>query len=111
MYDLNKNKGQSSLEFALVLICIVGALIAMRIYVVRALQGRFRQAADQIGEQYELGHTHGTLTTTINKQVRNEVESHVEIGSREGLHGYASRSREFIEHDDTTRTGTETVGE
>lgn len=51
-----KNKqAQSVLEYAVLIIIVVAALLAMRIYMLRAVQEKYRQSADVFGEgeQYE----------------------------------------------------------
>lgn len=56
-------KAQSTLEYAMVAVCLAGALIAMQIYVKRSIQGRIRGAADEVGEQYSAKKT----TSVINQ--------------------------------------------
>ena len=58
-------KAQSSLEFCILIVIIIGALIAMQVYIKRAIQGRLRLAADDIGEQYSPGNTYSESTTNI----------------------------------------------
>jgi Flp pilus assembly pilin Flp len=53
---LNK-KAQSTLEYAVVLAVVAGALLAMQIYVKRGIQGRLRSSTDTVGEQYSAGRT------------------------------------------------------
>lgn len=45
-------KGQSTLEYAVIIACVVAALLSMQIYIKRAMQGRLRKISDDIGEQY-----------------------------------------------------------
>lgn len=59
---LNK-KGQSTLEYGVVIAIIVAGLIAMQAYIKRGVQGRLKQASDDIGEQFSPGYTTGTYTT------------------------------------------------
>lgn len=48
-----KNKqGQSTLEYAFVVAVIVGALIAMQMYIKRSMEGKMKSSSDEIGEQY-----------------------------------------------------------
>ncbi len=61
----NKEKAQSALEYAMVIACLAGALLAMQIYVKRSIQGRTRDAADEIGEQYSAKTTTSSLTQII----------------------------------------------
>jgi hypothetical protein len=50
---LNK-MAQSTAEFAIVISIVIGAIVAMQIYVKRALQARVRDASDGLGSgQYE----------------------------------------------------------
>jgi len=68
MYKINRyqqRKAQSTLEYAMVIACVVGALIAMQIYIKRGIQGKLRDAADEIGEQYSAKTTTSSLTQTI----------------------------------------------
>lgn len=59
---LNK-RGQSTLEYAVLIAIIVAALVAMQVYIKRGMQGRLRQASDDIGGQFSPGYTTGTYTT------------------------------------------------
>lgn len=48
----NRNSGQSTLEYAFVIAVIVGALIAMQIYIKRSMEGKMKSTSDEIGEGY-----------------------------------------------------------
>lgn len=54
-----KSKAQSFIGYAILIAVVVAALLAMRVYLVRIMQEKFRQAADTFGqgEQYEKGRT------------------------------------------------------
>lgn len=52
---LCKKKAQSSLEYAILIIIVLGALLTIQVYIKRGIQGRMRAATDDIGEQYEVG--------------------------------------------------------
>lgn len=47
-----RKRGQSTLEYAVVIAVVVAALVVMQLYVRRGFQGRLRQSADDIGEQF-----------------------------------------------------------
>ena len=49
----NKPKGQSTLEFTIMMAMVIGAFLLMQIYMKRGMQGKLRESADQIGEQFE----------------------------------------------------------
>lgn len=62
---LNK-RAQSTLEYGVVIAVIVAALVAMQVYIKRGVQGRLRQASDDVGEQFSPGYTTGATYTTSN---------------------------------------------
>jgi Flp pilus assembly pilin Flp len=63
---LGKRKGQSTLEYVILIGFITAALIAMGVYMKRGFQGRIRSSTDDIGEQYSPGHTASEYNTTTN---------------------------------------------
>lgn len=58
-----KKNGQSTLEYAVLIVVIIIALIAMQTYLKRGVQGRMRESTDQIGEQFSPGYTVSNMTT------------------------------------------------
>ena len=62
----SRTKGQSVLEYTLIIICLVAGLIAMQVYVKRGFQGRLRSITDELGEQYAPANTTGASTITSN---------------------------------------------
>ena len=69
-YFINKRKkGQSTLEYAILIIIIIGALLSIQVYIKRGVQGRFKSAADDIGDQYS------DLNTRVNKQMTTVSQS------------------------------------
>ncbi|MCA9398115.1 MAG: hypothetical protein KC618_00070 [Candidatus Omnitrophica bacterium] len=68
---LNKRrqkKGQSTLEYAILVIIIMGALLSIQVYIKRGVQGRWKKAADDIGDQFSPGNTNVVkVTTTYSK--------------------------------------------
>ena len=69
---LNQKRGQSTLEYAVLIIVIVGALLTIQVYIKRGVQGRLKSAADDIGDQYSDGNTN-VLVQTI--RLSNTIES------------------------------------
>ena len=65
-------RGQSTLEYAIIILVIVAALFAMQTFIKRGYQGKLRSASDDIGEQYSPGHTTGSYTT-VTGSTSNEV--------------------------------------
>ena len=52
-----KTRGQSTLEYAVLIIIVIGALLSIQVYIKRGVQGRLKSATDDIGEQYSPGNT------------------------------------------------------
>jgi hypothetical protein len=55
LIQLKKSKAQTTAEYAILIALIVGALLAMQIYVKRGLQGRVRDVVDHTGAGGEVG--------------------------------------------------------
>lgn len=67
MVGLRLNKrAQSTLEYAVLVSVLVAALIAMQVYIKRGYQGKLREGADSMGEQFSPAHTTYTYTTVSN---------------------------------------------
>jgi Flp pilus assembly pilin Flp len=56
---MKRNKSQTFLEYAVLIGVVAAALVAMRVYMVRVVQEKYRQSADVFGEgeQYQKGVT------------------------------------------------------
>lgn len=45
-------KGQSTLEYAVLVVIIIAALLSLQAYIKRGVQGRLRKSTDDIGDQF-----------------------------------------------------------
>jgi uncharacterized protein (UPF0333 family) len=54
---IHKNKGQSILEYAILLGVVIAALLIMQVFVKRGYQGGLKDSADKMGEQFSAGNT------------------------------------------------------
>jgi len=63
---LNQKRGQSTLEYAVLIVVIIGALLTIQVYIKRGVQGRLKSSADDIGDQYSDGNTNSIKTTVRN---------------------------------------------
>lgn len=66
-------KGQSTLEYGIIVAIVVAGLLAMQMYIKRGVQGKLRSAADDIGEQFSPEHTTSTRTTTTKSTTHEEI--------------------------------------
>jgi len=94
-----KNAGQSTMEYAVLAAVVVGALLAMQIYIKRGAMGKLRAAADQMGEQFTPLNTTSTFTTTSTVAKADTVSPNGTSTST--LNGPETQSR----------TGSESVGQ
>lgn len=115
------------METAVLILVIVGALIAMQVYLKRGIQGRLRSGVDSIGEQYDpkatsssftINHT-SNATTTTNTTTQEKSES---IGPYDPVSGFYTGVEAFVlanvtttdtrietHYDNTIRNGYEAV--
>jgi hypothetical protein len=54
---MRKRNGQSTLEYAILIIIIIAALLTLQTYIKRGLSGRLKDATDDIGDQYSESNT------------------------------------------------------
>ena len=60
---MKNRKGQSTLEYGVLIALVVGGLITMQLYMKRGVQGRLRSATDDIGAQFSPTGVSGTTQT------------------------------------------------
>ena len=64
-FNNRRKKGQSTLEYAILIIIIIGALLSIQVYIKRGVQGRLKSATDDIGEQFSPGNTNVFLNKSV----------------------------------------------
>jgi len=107
-------RGQSTAEYAILIALVIGAVIAMQVFVKRGLQGRMKDATDSLTQvdgggllagntaQYEPYYLQQDVTTT------QTVAGTGGAGAMEEKYDGGTFSRKGQEK--TTQTGTETTG-
>jgi len=61
-----KQRGaQSTIEFTVLVMVIIGAVLLISIYFKRSIQGRWRAAVDELGEQYDPRFTDSNVTYRV----------------------------------------------
>lgn len=76
-------KAQSTIEYAMVIFAITVALLAMQVYMQRAMQGKLKDLADDLGkQQYVPGSMESNMTTEHSSNVTTVV--HTEDLGEEG---------------------------
>jgi len=66
----HKTKGQSTLEYAVLVMIIIGALVTIQTYIKRGVQGRLKSSSDDIGDQFSPGNTNAIKTTTVHSKTQ-----------------------------------------
>lgn len=51
---LQTKRGQSVLEYAILMVIIIAALLTLQTYIKRGISGRLKSATDDIGDQYSM---------------------------------------------------------
>ncbi|MCX5698283.1 MAG: hypothetical protein NTX01_01090 [Candidatus Omnitrophica bacterium] len=94
-----RTKAQSTLEYVILIGFVIAALIAMGVYMKRGTEGKLRESADQIGEQYDARNTSSNYSTVTHlNQTENTTAGG---GSVISIDSAADNTR--------TKTGSETV--
>ena len=81
-----KRKAQSTLEYAILIGVIVAALIGMQRYLKRGYQGKLKESADSMGEQFSPYHTtyrYVTNSFTNSEEILNLGTSTTKILNQE----------------------------
>lgn len=99
-------KAQSSLEYAILIVAIVAALLGMQIYTRRGLQGRLRSSADELSiQQYEPKNMVSDITTTQNSDITTNTQTEiVDNGTK-----YKTTTTTNINYQEERRYGTENI--
>lgn len=130
MQNLPKLKAQSILEYSIAVGCVVAALIAMQIYIKRGIEGRLKQTADEIGEQYAPENITTDITNTLTSTQIDESETEAltytypadypdpalagttqVIKDSYGLPAQGIRTTVTIDNETMKRSGSEKLGE
>ncbi len=70
-FNRKRKKGQSTLEYAVLIVIVIGALLSLQVYIKRGIGGRFKSASDDIGDQFSIGnmnYVHRTSTTSSTRE-------------------------------------------
>jgi len=100
-------RGQTILEYTVIVIIILGVMIAMKDYIKRGIQGRWKTSADDFGEQYDPQ----TVNSNILYQTQVNAQSIVSVtnGQDKGQQGQWT-SRTDTSNSLETKTGNTQTG-
>jgi len=72
---MQNRRAQSSFEFSILIVIVLGALLTMQVYMKRAVQGRWKAASDDVGDQYDPRSTNGTILYQLSGESKTQVLS------------------------------------
>lgn len=72
---MNQRKGQSLLEYSILMIIIIAAFLTMQAYIKRGFQGRWKQSVDDMGEQYDPIYVNSEIKHRIISEASTEVRA------------------------------------
>ena len=100
-------KGQTILEYTVIVIIVLGCMVAMKDYVKRGIQGRWKSATDDLSSQYDPTH----INSVINYSTQINSTSSVSV-QKDSLDGVAGQwtTREDLSNTVDTKTGFTQVG-
>lgn len=70
-----KCKGQSTVEYTVLIIVIMGAFLATGDYVKRGIQGRWRSAVDDLGDQYDPRFANSSINYSTNAYSDTQIST------------------------------------
>ncbi|MEI6437119.1 MAG: hypothetical protein WCO69_00040 [Candidatus Omnitrophota bacterium] len=100
-------RGQSLMEYVILLIVIIAALLTMQMYIKRGVQGHWKESVDGIGEQYDLDKTNSVITHGM--QSNSESRLQVIKASKDGAAGYYT-ARSDSSSSKETKNGVTQIG-
>ena len=98
------DSGQSTIEFTVLLMIVIGALLAGQVYFKRGVQGRWKSAVDELS--VELYDPLLTDSDIVHRTASNAV---VEIATVQGMDGYWTIRQDHTNSLDT-RSGKKLIG-
>ena len=73
-------KGQTAMEFTVLMMIVIGVFIAMQYYVKRGLQGRWKTTMDDFGDQYDPELTNSNVVTRLLTNSGTQIQAIPDVG-------------------------------
>lgn len=97
-------RGQSVLEYLIILAALCAVIVSMQVYTKRAVQGRWKASADAIGPQFSARWSGFTTSTGTQQYLRNVLSEEGESSSTLLDHAVVNRSPYVDRFSDKTLT-------
>ena len=73
LQKIRNRKAQSTLEYAILVVIVIAALLTLQTYIKRGIGGRLKQASDDIGDQFSTGEGTSWNKTVVSKSVTKDT--------------------------------------
>jgi len=108
---MRNRRGQSILEYTVIMVIILGVMIAMKDYVKRGVQGRWKSATDDMGDQYDPQ----AVNSNIMYATQSNAISTVTVENGTGVIAGQAQQGQWTGRSDTsnsveTKTGSTQIG-
>ena len=80
LIKMGQRRAQSTVEFSAIIAILIGAFIAVGVYFKRGVQGRWKAATDDLGDQYDPRYTN----TGVSHYLSSRTETVLEATERDG---------------------------
>jgi hypothetical protein len=93
-------RSQTMLEYSILLVIIIAALLVMQVYMKRGFQGRWKQAMDDVGDQYDVESFNSSLRWTLNSTTESQLFAKpytTNAGTINGLMTYRNDTSHIVE--------------
>lgn len=117
LIKLNKRRGQTTLEYAILIVIVIAALFTIQVYIKRGIQGRMKSATDDIGDQFSPGITTQTIKTSSESD-SDDVFGTTEVGKgvsksqlKTGTDKSSTRSETIVHGDEYWGTHSVSIGD
>jgi len=95
-----KKKGQSSLEYVVIIVILVGAFVGIRNYLKRGMQGRLQSAIEGLGDQYDPR----TADTRVQHRLSSRTNTDILAYNASGGHWTKRTDESFMREEKTGYT-------
>ena len=84
-----KKKAQTLIEYTILVIIVMAALLAIGSYIKRGLQGRWKVVTDELGDQYDPRYANSLIIRTIS------LNSQTEITTVDSVNGFWTLRKDY----------------
>lgn len=100
-------KGQSSLEYTVLIIVVLGAFLTVQSYFKRGIQGRWKATVDEMGDQYDPRVADSSVRYTLDSTTATAI---VSVNATRGIITGLATDRRDETNSVETKTGSISAG-